>query len=370
MTATGLQSLDIDDFRNIETASLSFSSGLNLITGPNASGKTSLLEAIYCLGRVRSFRTSDSNRLIRDGQPACRLVGRIGLAGGRTIPVGVERSPGKSRVHLEGQPVRRLSDLAGRFPVHLMAGDTANILSGGPRYRRQSLDWALFHVEHGYREAWQRYARALRQRNAALRMHAPTAQVSAWDTELVDTACILDRMRRRYLINLEPRILEELNALLPRRTLTLRYQSGWEKSVPLQAALEKDLERDCAQCYTHAGPHRADFTLTVDGKPVQTYCSRGQQKALVLSFLMGQVALQQTLKALPGVFLLDDLASELDADHQARLLSRLADLRTQVFVTAIDTKALNMEAWPVDKMFHVEHGEFQEVGSGIMTGFI
>jgi DNA replication and repair protein RecF len=85
---------------------------------------------------------------------------------------------------------------------------------------------------------------------------------------------------------------------------------------------------------------------------------------------MGQVALQQTLKALPGVFLLDDLASELDADHQARLLSRLADLRTQVFVTAIDTKALNMEAWPVDKMFHVEHGEFQEVGSGIMTGFI
>jgi DNA replication and repair protein RecF len=109
-------------------------------------------------------------------------------------------------------------------------------------------------VEHGYREAWQRYARALRQRNAALRMHAPTAQVSAWDTELVDTACILDRMRRRYLINLEPRILEELNALLPRKTLTLRYQSGWEKSIPLQAALEKDLERDCAQCYTCRTP--------------------------------------------------------------------------------------------------------------------
>ena len=177
----GLQSLDICDFRNIATASLSFSPGLNLISGENAAGKTSLLEAIYCLGRVRSFRTHVSAQPIRDGQSAFRLVGRVLSSAGRQFPIGIERQRSELEVHLDGQPVRRLSDLAGSFPVQIMSGDTPTILNGGPRYRRQTLDWALFHVEQAYREAWQRYTRALRQRNAALRAHMPVKQVTTWE---------------------------------------------------------------------------------------------------------------------------------------------------------------------------------------------
>jgi DNA replication and repair protein RecF len=361
LTASGLQTLDIADFRNIETARLKFSPGLNLITGPNAAGKTSLLEAIYCLGRAHSFRASDADRLIRDGQPAWRLVGTIGLAEGRSIPVGIERYPGKYRIHLEGQPVSRLSDLAGRLPVHIMSGDTATILNGGPRYRRQTLDWALFHVEHGYREAWQRYARALRQRNAALRSQVAASQVSAWDVELIDAGDSVDRLRRCYLDELMPHLQTELAVLLPGIELTLRYRSGWAQDKTLAATLEHSLERDQAQGYTHAGPHRADFSLHVGDKPVTACFSRGQQKATVLAFLLGQVKLQHTLAGPHGAFLLDDLASEMDADHQLRIIAALAELQAQVFITAISPQAIYSEHWTVNKRFHVEHGDIREV---------
>ncbi|MFV1972240.1 MAG: DNA replication/repair protein RecF [Thiohalobacterales bacterium] len=360
-TASGLQSLTIADFRNIESACLDFSSGLNLITGANAAGKTSLLEAIYCLGRAHSFRVSDADHLIRDGQPAWRLVGRIGLAEGHSLPVGIERHPGKYRIHLEGKPVSRLSDLAGRLPVHIMSGDTATILNGGPRYRRQTLDWALFHVEHGYREAWQRYARTLRQRNAALRSQVAADQVCAWDGELVDAAGFVDRLRCHYLEDLAPHLQAELGVLLPGIELELRYRSGWAQDKTLALVLEQSLERDRAQGYTHAGPHRADFLLRVNEQPVSICFSRGQQKATVLAFLLAQVKLQHAQAATQGVFLLDDLASEMDTEHQARIIAALAECQAQVFVTAIDPQAINADHWPVDKRFHVEHGALREV---------
>jgi DNA replication and repair protein RecF len=360
-TTAGLLSLDIGNFRNIKYASLSFSPDINLITGPNAAGKTSLLEAIYCLGRVRSFRTLDANHLVREGQSSYRLVGRVSLSGGRIIPIGMERHQGNYRIHLEGQQVQRLSDLAGRFPVQIMTSDTANILNGGPGYRRQILDWALFHVEQGYREVWQRYTRVLRQRNAALRAHSSPAQITAWDRELVDAAESLNRLRGNYLAELEPYVQTELESLLPGRSLSLRYISGWPKDAALQAALMKTLEKDLAQGYTHSGPHRADIVLMVDRRSVQTSLSRGQQKAIILAFLMGQVKMQYALQAPRGALLLDDLGSELDEEHQSRILMCLKEIGTQVFVTAIDSHAANLAEWPIMKRFHVEHGVVQEV---------
>ena len=144
-----VQTISIDRFRNLNPVTLQCSPQLNLFTGANAAGKTSLLEAVYCLGRVRSFRTSDADRQIREGQPAFRLVGQVAVQEGRKMPIGIERQPGRFTIHAAGEPVRRLSDLAGNFPVHIMTADTETVLNGGPRYRRQLLDWALFHVEQG-----------------------------------------------------------------------------------------------------------------------------------------------------------------------------------------------------------------------------
>lgn len=360
MTFPGLLSLEIEDFRNIESSHLRFADGLNLITGANAAGKTSLLEAIYCLGRVQSFRTHNADRLTRHGRPGWRLVGRVGLPAGRNLPVGIERSAGRYRVRLNGQPVQRLSDLAGYLPVHVMAGDTANILGGGPRYRRQSLDWALFHVEQGYREIWQRWMRCLRQRNAALRSGEPAGQRTVWDSGLIDAALAIDRLRRAYLEELQPLLSAEMQQLLPGIRMELHYHTGWTAGEPLAAALARSLDRDLARGYTHAGPQRADFSIQVDGLPVQAQFSRGQQKATVLAWLLAQVKLQQAHEISHGVFLLDDVTSELDTAHQERLVKALDSLHMQAFVTAIEPRAVE-NSWPIARRFHVEHGDIQEV---------
>ena len=357
----GLQSLEIQDFRNIVSASLQFSAGLNLVSGENAAGKTSLLEAIYCLGRVRSFRTSIAAQPIRDGQAAFRLVGRVLSHQGREIPIGLERQKQGLKVHFDRQPIRRLSDLAGSFPVQVLSGDTATILNGGPRYRRQSLDWALFHVEQAYREVWQRYTRALRQRNAALRAQSPVKQVITWDAELLDAAAQIHTFREKYFEALAPHVHAEMNMLLPDMEVSLRYQPGWPANVALSDALSQSLDKDRGQGFTQYGPHRADFSLQVNGKGVVSHCSRGQQKAVVVCFMLAQVQLQQDRSTPMGAFLLDDLTSELDVQHQQRVLSALRDLDSQVFVSAIDPEAVEVADWPAVKKFHVEHGEIQEV---------
>lgn len=357
----GLQSLEICDFRNIRRASLSFSTGLNLICGENAAGKTSLLEAIYYLGRVRSFRTHQVNQPIRDGQAAFRLVGRLLREEGRVVPIGIERHSAELEVHLDGCVVRRLSDLAGSFPVQVLSGDTPTILSGGPRYRRQTLDWALFHVEQAYRDVWQRYTRALRQRNAALRAQMPANQITTWDSELLDAAGQIHHYRQLYFEELKLHLQAEVSRLLPSEAIYLNYQAGWPAESTMAERLARSLDKDRALGSTQYGPHRADFKMTVDGRPLQSHCSRGQQKAVIVGFMLAQVRCQQARGAPMGAFLLDDLGSELDAKHQSRVLESLRQLDIQVFVSAIDKEPANLSDWPGMKRFHVEHGEVQEV---------
>ena len=357
---TGLSTLDIRDFRNFEHLQLDFAPGLNLITGTNASGKTSLLEAIYYLARVRSFRTSEADQPIRYGQSAFRLVGQVVSAAGPRVTVGIERADRRYTVHLAGQPVRRLSDLAGNFPVQVFSSDTASVLSGGPRQRRHTLDWALFHVEQGYRDTWQRYVRVLRQRNAALRMHASKSEITAWDAELLETASTMDSMRRAYIEGLRPYLDAETTRLLPGTRLTLQYLPGWPAAASsLADALAQGLNRDQAQGYTHHGPHRADFRLLLDDHPVSAHCSRGQQKSVLLGLMLAQVCYQQSKGGSAGAFLLDDLTSELDRAHQARVLQALRELDAQVFVTAIQPDQVDLTAWQPERLFHVEHGSVQ-----------
>jgi DNA replication and repair protein RecF len=357
----GLQTLEILDFRNIPSAQLAFTPGLNLITGPNASGKTSLLEAIYTLGRVRSFRTHNPRQTIRYGQETFRLVGRIAVATGNSVPVGIERSADRLQVHLAGEAIRRLSDLAGCFPVQILSSDTASLFNGGPRYRRHVLDWALFHVEQGYRDLWQRYARILKQRNAALRSQARTALVTVWDDDLNEAATAIDQRRRAYIEQFTGLLGEELSQLLPGCSPELRYSAGWPAERTLSVVLAEHLDKDRRHGYTHYGIHRADFRLLVDGREVATHCSRGQQKAVLVGFLLAQVRLQQACNCPAGAFLLDDLTSELDPGNQRRVLQALRELDAQVFVTAIEGDRIETTGWDTVRQFHVEHGAIKEV---------
>ncbi|MBE9560033.1 MAG: AAA family ATPase, partial [Proteobacteria bacterium] len=145
-----LKQLQIKNFRNLENIELTPVKGVNLILGDNASGKTSLLEAIYYLSHIRSFRTQHVTDLILRQCPYLQLVANIETIDYLTIPLGIRRSRNKSEIRVNKQPIKRVSDIAAQFPVLAIHPDSYKLITGSPTQRRQYLDWGVFHVEHGF----------------------------------------------------------------------------------------------------------------------------------------------------------------------------------------------------------------------------
>lgn len=355
-----LTQIAVRDFRNIAAADLVFSPQLNLITGSNGAGKTSLLEAVYFLGRAQSFRTSHPTSLIREGAEAFLVRGQLTDAHGAVTSVGVQRDQKQLRVRMGGRPVHHLAELITHFPFQLITPDSHRLLDGGPRYRRRFLDWGVFHVEPAFFPAWQRYSRALRQRNAALRARMDVREIQLWDSELIATTGILEALRRDYLDRLLPVLIGYVEALTDLTGLEWEYRPGWARKHTYEQAMQEGLEGDRRQGFTRQGPHRADLLPTLEGEPAQERISRGQQKQIAVSLMLAQAAVYRQRTGRASLFLVDDLASELDATHRQRVLKLLRELEAQIFLTAIEAGSIQSDLWPEPRRFHVEHGRVEE----------
>lgn len=355
-----LARLSIQDFRNIATAELAFSPACNLITGANAAGKTSILEALHFLGRVRSFRTHRAEQLIREDSDAFQLVAHL-QSEGSEIPVGLRRGRKELEIRLAGARIHRVSELAAQFPLIVMTSDLHRVLEEGPKYRRQFLDWGLFHVEPSFHRKWQQYAQSLKQRNAALRAGASAAQVAAWDPAVIEAGGAIHELRESYLERLQALFAAEAEHILGISDWRFRYAPGWAQRVDFPLALAESLPRDREQGFTRVGPHRADLQFLAGDQDVRERLSRGQQKQLVTALLLAQARLLREQRNMACQFLIDDLPAELDADHQARVLTQLEQLGAQLFITAINAEGLDLSAWQSPKRFHVKHGVVMEV---------
>ncbi|WJW75510.1 DNA replication/repair protein RecF [Thiohalobacter sp. IOR34] len=356
-----VDSLSLRHFRNLEGAQLDFSPGFNLITGANGAGKTSLLEALFYLGRARSFRTRQAGQLIQAGQAAFLILGRLSQPDSGSLPVGIEYGRQGQRIRLGGRPLQQVAELVERLPLQLLNQDSHLLIEGGPRHRRRFLDWGVFHVEPGFYSLWRDYSRALRQRNAALRGRAVPGQVQVWDSALVEAAGRLDAMRRAYLERLRPHFQALLSELTEMKAIDLAYRAGWPERQAYAEALQAGLESDLRQGFTKFGPHRADLLLSIGGVPVQSRLSRGQQKQLIMALHLAQARLYVAERGRPCLFLVDDLPAELDAGHRERLLEQLRLQSAQVFVTAIEPQQIPRLDWVEPRRFHVEHGQVQEM---------
>ena len=182
-----LRRLEVRDFRCIASAELEFDRRCNLISGPNASGKTSLLEAIFFLGRGRSFRTARNEALIRNGTDELMVAGNLTLDG-RARPIGVRYSRDGFEARAEGVRISSLAELAVTMPVQAIDPEVHRLVEEGPQERRRYLDWGVFHVEPRFVDQWRRYQRALKQRNAAFETAQSESLVRVWDSELIDSA--------------------------------------------------------------------------------------------------------------------------------------------------------------------------------------
>lgn len=343
------------DFRCFESIDWEPGTSWTLISGENASGKTSLLEAIFFLGRGRSFRTARTERMIREGAERFQLVGDI--EGDSRHRLGVERARKGARWRLDGQDLRRMAEIASVFPVLAVDTGAQAMIEGGPEYRRRFLDWGLFHVEQGFMPVWRRYRQALSQRNGALRTGSPDRSLVIWDQRLAEEGVQLDRLRREQVTRLASVFSAMATEGLGVDSVSLAYQPGWRHGEALGDVLSWNRESERRMGHTLSGPHRAELNILVDGRPARERVSRGQQKMLAACLLLSGAVAFEHERSRGVVVLVDDLPSELDREHAARLAALLGWVRGQCFITGIEPDRLAAAAPDDSRLFHVEHGQ-------------
>src|SRR3984885_592406 len=347
-----LAELRLEQLRCLPRAQLTLHPRLNLITGNNGSGKTSILEAIYLLGGAPSAPPRHTEHLVRHTAAELQVVGRVESPAtvSHTIGLVCNRQDGV-QVRIDGHEVASRAELSELFPIQVIDPGIHRLVEEGPVQRRRWLDWAVFHVEPDFVRHWQGYGRALRQRNAALKTAADPA---VWNGELVRLGEILTAARARLIAALQPYWSSALRDL-DMTAVSLGYFQGWSREQDLAAALTTHIVRDRERGSTSYGPHRFDVLLRLEGRPARDLVSRGQQKLLgaAMALTMSRYVAEAAGRA--PTLLLDDPAAELDRPHTERLLAAVAALGGQLVVTA-----LHAEDTPLgtpDRVFHVEHNE-------------
>lgn len=350
----GLSSIQISGVRSIASASLEFRPGLNLVFGPNGSGKTSILESAFLVGRGRSFRTRHTEQLISRGQDRLQLfattvdpVHRIGFEYRRD-----ESYTGR----LDGQDIRSLAELPGAFFVEVIDPEVHRLVEGAPGERRRWLDWGVFHVEPGFLESWMRFTRTLKQRNAALRLGQDP---STWDPELVAQGERVAAARGEWLRSVQP-FWQQAVMQLSGLEVEMSYFQGWAADRSLAEVLADGRERDRARGSTLSGPQRADVRLTVQGRPAREVLSRGQQKLVAAALVLALLQRLRGERSSPPTLLLDDPAAELDAERLSALVALVKALECQLIVTSLHADLANFGI--PERVFHVERGMVRTLG--------
>jgi len=350
-----LLKLDVFSVRNIQSASILPSPNLNLITGANASGKSSLLEAIFILGRVRSFRTPHIKQAINYEQSNLIVSAQNRLVNGFICNIGIQIDNKNCEIRID-QENKHKADLAYALPVQLIHPKSYRLLDAGPQIRREFLDWGIFNHNRNFLPNWRKFSKALQQRNALLKSRQ-FQQLFAWDKELLEYGVLINEFRHEYLQALQPVFLEMAAYFLQEDNINLRFIAGWDEKHAFEEILKADLEKDKRYGFTHSGPHRADFLTYLDKRLAKDYLSRGQQKLLVLALLLAQVKLLNQHAQNQCCILIDDLTAELDTLNRLKLLEYLSMLDCQVFMTGAElTDFGDLSRLNNYKLFHVEQG--------------
>lgn len=354
-----LERLRIQGLRCLADVQLELFDGLHLLTGANGAGKTSVLEAAFLLSHGRSFRSGGRDALLQRGEESLSVFGEWRHADERVARLGLGRRGARWEARVDGERAS-LGQLVHECAVVCFEPGSHALIAGAADERRRFLDWGVFHVEHEFLRTWRRYQRALKQRNSLLRQASETSAelFLPWEAELDAAACLIDRWRQDYLMQWLPHLQGQAGQLLPELgAVSCRYRRGWPEERSLAEHLAEQRARDTARGHTTAGVHRADWSLAFEHAPLREHLSRGQEKLTALSCLLAQAARLAEHRGDWPLVCLDDLASELDLDHQAALLDQLQASGAQVLVTGTDMPQ-PMTRLPVH-VFHVEHGQIQ-----------
>lgn len=347
--------LEVDGLRNLRDVAIEPHPALNLLTGRNGAGKSSVLEALQCLSTGHSFRTRRTRELLARDRDVMTVAGRLhDPRDGREHRIGLARQrDGLLEMRVDFESVDSAAVATRLLPVKALTPDSHALLQEGPDERRRFLDWGVFHVEPRFFEAWRRFRRALAQRNQALRDGRAEAEVRSWDEQLAVSGTEVDRFRRAYVDALEEALASRTARLASPLEVSLRYRSGWSDELSLAEVLARNIDAHRRLKTTSDGPHRGEIVVTQDGVPARVSLSRGQQKLLVYLLHLSQLDRLLAVEGRRAVVLCDDLGAELDPDAMADVTTQLAETAGQLFITGVDVEPFRSRD---HVLFHVERG--------------
>jgi len=351
------EQLRIQGLRCLTDVSLELDPGINVFAGANGAGKTSVLEAAFLLSHARSFRSGAKEALLQRNAASLSIFATLAKEDAPTRRIGLGRQGPRWEARLDGEAVT-LGQLVHECAVVCFEPGSHALIAGAAEERRRYLDWGVFHVEHDFLTSWRRYQRALKQRNSLLRSsdYANDALFEPWELELATAADQIDRERTAYLERLRPQLIHSMAKLLPELgKVELRYRRGWSEEQDLRDLLRTQRGRDLSRGHTTQGAHRSDWAIAFERAPLREHLSRGQEKLTALGCMLAQAELYAGHRGEWPIMCLDDLASELDQEHQTAVVEQLIAANAQVLLSGTEVPiALNGHS---TRVFHVEQGQ-------------
>lgn len=351
-----LRSLGVSQFRNLKQTQVVLHPRCNVFVGNNGQGKTSFLEALYLLSRGQSFRTHLNMPLVQFDCSEYKIQAlsvsddRIGLS--KTLK-------GMTKLSLNDKRCQRMSELSHLLPCQIVYQDLFQIIDAAAEIRRRMLDWGVFYDKPEYAGLWQEFKRVLLQRNSVLKQHGSSQALSFWDQSFVELSYKITELRQSYLQKLHQIFEQELHACLT-IDCQMTYFNGWDRSgneKNLAEVLKEQQGLDRKRMYTHSGPHHADLCFVTTHGRGKVEWSRGQQKMILVLLKLAQAKLLNR----SFLFLLDDLAAELDENHLDKLYKQVFSLPGQFFLTTLNDATKNKPYFVDSRWFYLEDGEVIQV---------
>lgn len=364
-----LNTLQIHNCRIIKAAQLSLSPQLNVIMGDNASGKSSLLEALCILSRGRSYRSTRINEVIRHQKNSLLCTAKLHYDQyDKIIPIGIEKTAKQTTIRINQETVKSQATLTKTLPITIIHPDSVDLVTGGPRLRRAFIDWIAFYQAPDFYVLWQKYKRILKQRNYCLRDRSQAYALPYWTEQLIQYQAPLHQFRLDALAALQQNFAHYQTGLWQGAQVSLHLSTGLPADIDIndRSALEqlfaRRLEQDLKTHKTFYGVHRSDLHIRIDQHLASKVVSRGQLKMLSILLLIAQSTSVATETTEKGIIAIDDLTAELDSNNRQRLLDLLLQTQQQLIMTSTPNglERIQLDNKIEPRIFQVQQGVFTE----------